>query len=98
MFMALPTGYGKSWCHLPGASSERLERIEETSIVGTVSPLVALMKDKVHLYSSKGASATYINWERLQTARGVTEGRYQLVYFSPHAVSQKWKETLTGEP
>ena len=102
VFVALPTGYGKSLCYvcLPGAF-DRLRSAEKTSIVVIVSPLVALMKDQVALYSSKGVSAAYISRETdYEMARGVTEGRYQLVYFSPESLlcSRKWRETLTEEP
>ena len=85
---------------LPG-TFDRLKRVEKTSIVVIISPLVALMKDQVALYSSNGTSAAYISQEtEYEMARGVTEGRYQLVYFSPKSLlcSQKWGETLTGKP
>ena len=62
VFVALPTGYGNSLCYicLPGEFN-RLKTSEKTSIVVIVSPLVALMKDQVALYSSKGVSAAYIS-------------------------------------
>ena len=54
VFVALPTGYGKSLCF--AAPCVRLaERSRETVIV--VSPLVALMKEQAASFSSKRISA-----------------------------------------
>ena len=62
VFMALPTGYGKSLCYgcLPGAF-DRLRRSKAKSIVVVISPLVALMKDQVNNFASKGLSAGYVS-------------------------------------
>ena len=52
VFVALPTGYGKSLCYccLPYVY-DRLRSVEKQSIVVVVSPLVALMKDQGGLVS-----------------------------------------------
>ena len=60
------------------------------------------MKDQVaYLYSSKvSLQVRCLRETDNEMERGMTEGRYQLVYFSPESVlaSQKWKEISTEEP
>ena len=57
VFVALPTGYGKSLCFglLPRVF-DLLRGVEEQSVVIVVSPLVALMKEQAASLSSKRAS------------------------------------------
>ena len=61
MFVALPTGYGKSLCYccLPSVF-DRVRSVEEQSIVVVVCPLTALMKDQVAVCHSKGLTAGYV--------------------------------------
>ena len=66
VFVALPTGYGKSLCYccLPRVF-DRVRSVEEQFIV--VSPLTALMKDQVAVCHSKGLTAGYViadRWSR----------------------------------
>ena len=60
MFVVLPTGYGKSLCYgcLPAAFDSL--RSEVKSVVIVISPLVALMKDQVKVFQSKGLPAGYV--------------------------------------
>ena len=60
-------GYGKSLCYgcLPGAF-DRLRRSKAKSIVVVISPLVALMKDQVNNFASKGLSAGYVSEDSSQ--------------------------------
>ena len=55
VFVALPTGYGKSLCYccLPRVV-DLVRSVEKQSIVVVVSPLIALMKDQVAACHSKG--------------------------------------------
>ena len=55
IFVSLPTGSGKTWCYsvLPWASDILRERLN-CSIIVVVSPLVALMKDQVAIFTAKG--------------------------------------------
>ena len=54
VFVSLPMGYGKSLCYaaLPCAF-DNLQKRERRSIVVVVSPLIALMKDRVSAYSAR---------------------------------------------
>ena len=55
VFVALPTGYGKSLCYgcLPGAF-DILRKTERKSIAIVISPLNSLMNNQVASFSSKG--------------------------------------------
>ena len=55
VFVSLPTGYGKSLCYaaLPYAF-DQLGETCKSSIVIVVSPLIALMKDQVTGYGTRG--------------------------------------------
>ena len=68
VFVALPTGYGKSLCYccLPRVF-DRVRSVEEQSIVVVVSPLTALINDQVAVCHSKGLTAGYViadRWSR----------------------------------
>ena len=102
VFVALPTGYGKSLCYAALPCAFDCVRSVQGSIALIVSPLLALMKDQVAVYSSKGLAAAYVSSEpenRLMR-QGVLEGRYQLVFISPESLfaSGKWREMLQEEP
>ena len=103
VFVALPTGYGKSLCYscLPYVFDLIMCK-EKQSIVVVVSPLVALMKDQVDSCTAKGLSAAYVSAEpgNENMNQGVLEGRYQLVFLSPEALffSRRWREMLREEP
>ena len=90
VFVALPTGYGKSLCYccLPYVF-DRLKSVEKQSIVVVVSPLVALMKDQVAGCSPMGFNAGYVNAEpgNEDMQRGVLGGKCQLVFMSPESLS-----------
>ena len=62
MFVALPTGYGKSLCYccLPRVVDLVRSVEKQSSIVVVVSPLIALMKDQVAACHSKGLTAGYV--------------------------------------
>ena len=90
---------------LPGASV-RLKSAEKTSIVFIVSPLVTLMKNQVEKLSkskisqkSKSQVAHISRETDYEMARGVAEGRYQLVYSGPESLlgSRKCEQSLTAE-
>ena len=102
VFVALPTGYGKSLCYgcLPGAF-DILRKTEKMSIVIVISPLISLMNDQVSSFSSKGVSAAFINEASSHEMKlGVLSGDYQLVFFSPESLlsRKRWGELLRHEP
>lgn len=65
VFVALPTGYGKSLCYaaLPFAFDCVRSVSKPSSIVLVVSPLLVLMKDQVSIYSLKGLTSAYVSSE-----------------------------------
>ena len=97
VFVILPTGYGKSLCFacLPGAFD--LFKGTTGSIVVVVTPLIAIMEDMVQVFSSKGLRAAHLSKDMIddEVRKGVIDGEYQLVFFSPEALlSQKWRKLL----
>ena len=77
----MPTRMGKSLCYQVPALC-----LDGLTIV--VSPLIALMKDQVDGLVELGVDATFINSslakeERLARYRGISEGRYRLLYVTP---------------
>jgi len=79
--LVLPTGGGKSLCfQAPALMTEGLAVV--------VSPLISLMKDQVDTLVGNGVSAACYNSsmpseQKSEVARGVREGRYQLLYVAP---------------
>ena len=67
VFVALPTGYGKSLCYAalpPAFDLKKFGSIElKQSIVIVVSPQTALIKDQVTSYSAKGLSVRFVTHE-----------------------------------
>ena len=85
--VSLPTGYGKSLCYgcLPVAFGSL--RSDSKSIVIVISPLVALVKDQVKNFESKGLAAGYVpEGSSHEMKLGVLSGAFQLVFFSPDAI------------
>ena len=104
VFVALPTGYGKSLCYmlLPlGLVFDNLRSARKKSMVVVVSPLIALMEDQVASYSAKGLKSTFIDSESdSDTKQSVSDGVYQIVLFSPEALisNRRWRNMLREEP
>lgn len=82
VFISLPTGYGKRFCYgcLPTVF-KGLGRKEAIAIV--VSPLMALMKDQVQAFQSKGVSAGMVSRESEEDILG---GKLSLVFISPETL------------
>jgi ATP-dependent DNA helicase RecQ len=91
--VVMPTGGGKSLCYqLPALVLEGMTLV--------VSPLIALMKDQVDGLTAKGISAAAIHSalgesELDDRIRGMTQGRYRLVYIAPERFrSEKFLRAL----
>ena len=90
VFVSLPTGYGKSLCFavLPRLF-DMLRGAVRKSIVVVVSPLIALMKDQVATFSSKGIHAAYVSDKEDcsgEMRRRMRKGEYEVLYVSPEAL------------
>lgn len=102
VFVALPTGYGKSICYysLP-IVFDRIRKVSNKSIVVVVSPLIALMEDQVKHCLLHGVSASYVSSDMVRSMRRqILEGQYQIVFISPEALftGRNWREMLKEEP
>ena len=102
VFVSLPTGYGKSLCYaaLPYAFDE-LRATDTPSIVVVVSPLIALMKDQVAVYSARGLKVGCVTGESSSEEKSqVVKGNFQLVFFSPESLlsGHRWRKLLQVEP
>ena len=87
VFVVLPTGYGKSLCYacIP-TTFDTLCGVNKHSIVVVVvvTPLIALMKDQVAIFTSEGVSATYVGCETVTSKmeQAIMQGSYQLILIS----------------
>ena len=99
VFVALPTGFGKSFCYavLPLVFDDWLGRPPSTSIVICVSPLLSLMQDQKGKFTPRGLVTEFVGegQSRLQLEK-VDAGLCQLVYISPESLlyNQHWRELL----
>ena len=89
VFVALPTGFGKSLCYgcLPRVFNKLSKQESKKSIVIVVSPLVALMADQVDVFKRKGMSAVSV--ERDTNPAAILRGEYELVFISPEQLLKK---------
>lgn len=89
----MPTGGGKSLCY-------QMPAIMRDGVTLVVSPLIALMKDQVDAMHRHQIRATLINSslgmeEQFDRVRGISEGRYDLVYVAPERFrSRRFVEAL----
>jgi len=84
VFVALSTGFGKGVCYSCLPVVYDILRSKKNSIVIVVSQLVAIMKDQMSTFTSKGIQAAcFISNISYEVKTGVEEGQYQLVFFSP---------------
>ena len=99
VFVALPTGSGKSLCYsiLPRAfDAMRPEQLHQ-SVAIVVSPLISLMKDQVRAMMERNLTAAYVGGANSdEEIRNVCEGEYQLVYMSPESLlkDSTWRDML----
>ena len=99
VFVALPTGYGKSFCYaLLPLVFDRLRAATHKSIVICVSPLTALMADQREKFTTKGIAAEFVGelQQDINAMDNVRTGQCQLVYISPESIlrNPQWREML----
>ncbi len=95
VFVALPTGFGKSLCYgcLPGVY-DNLNNVKG-SIVAVISPLLSLMTDQVARFNKMGLNTSMVSGSGMteEETRLAVAGHYQLLFITPEAIveSRKWK-------
>ena len=102
VFVALPTGYGKSLCYqiLPILFDALRGHPTQTSIIVVVTPLTSIMKDQISSLESKQLSAVHVTSAVGKSEENaILEGKYGVVYFSPEQLlrQSKWREMLRSE-
>jgi len=102
VFVALPTGYGKSLCYriLPTVFERlrnmmRNEECRSTTII-VISRLVALMKDQVDFFTSKGLKAVKAEGFTKEKYEDNINGKCHLIFISPEVIlsQHKWRKLL----
>jgi bloom syndrome protein len=99
VFVALPTGYGKSFCYaLLPAVFDHLRSSNEASIVICVSPLTALMMEQRAKFTVRGISTDFVGelQQDVDAMEGVKKGNIQLLFISPESLlsNPQWREML----
>ena len=91
IFVALPTGYGKTICYccLPMVYDQLKGRTGSIAVI--ISPLIALMNDQVHKLTTASELSCARIGQSSDDDRKIMDGKYQLVYVSPEALLSKWK-------
>jgi len=102
VFIALPTGYGKSYCYgLLPLVFDHLRSRPASSIVVCVSPLTALMMEQRTKFSMKGISSEFVGelQQDLDALRGVKKGQSQILFISPESLlrNAQWRGTLLSD-
>jgi len=98
VFVALPTGHGKSFCFvlLPLVFDRILGR--SGSIVLCVSPLTSLMMEQRSKYGKLGISFEFVGelQQDIESMNSVQKGLVQLLFVSPESLisNPQWREML----
>ena len=83
VFVALPTGYGKTYCYsLLPLAFDYLRESQHPSIAICVSPLTALMMEQRAKMSTKGVASEFVGelQQDVDALEGVKKGQFQLLY------------------
>ena len=96
VFVALPTGSGKSLCYwiLPSLFKILFKKDRSTIIV--ISPLDALMKDQETSISQLGVKAIVANDANEDELEHIKEGLYEVIFVSPERLltHSDWRDML----
>ena len=69
---------------------DKLRKTKDRSITLVVSPLISLMKDQVHAMNRRSVRSVYVG-DVDDNRTEISEGKYQLVFVSPEALSTDMK-------
>ena len=101
VFVSILTGEGKSLCYAVLPWTVDLLEGGKGSIVVVVSPLIALMKEQVVKYRSKGLKAQFVGsgQTNAKSEEEVESGQCQLVFISPEALMcvLRWREMFRNQ-
>lgn len=99
VFVALPTGYGKSMIYgmLPRVFD--ILRNTSKSTILVVSPLIGLMSDQVASFAARGIPAVHVSDKHKLDERvkeDIQGGKFRIVLISPEALFSglEWKQVL----
>ena len=101
VFVALPTGYGKSLIYsvLPWMFNlkKQVNQDEIYSMIIVVSPLESLMKDQVQSLCKLGITATYVGSSVKRES--ILKGEYEVLFISPESLLTKkvWREMIKND-
>ena len=98
VFVALPTGYGKSICFAILPLVFNALRGNPGSIVVCVSPLTALMMEQRAKFSIRGLVTEFIGelQQDVEAMANVKKGTVQLLYVSPESIlsNPQWRDMI----
>ena len=92
VFVAIPTGGGKSLCYslLPAVFDRIRGNVTPQCLAIVVSPLVALIQDQVRGLTGRGVSAVHLKSSEDDDFSDMCNGMYHVLFISP--------ETLLRDP
>ena len=96
VFVALPTGSGKSVCYWILPSLFKILCNKDRSTVVVISPLDALMKDQERSVSQLGVKVIVASDASEEQLEDIKKGLYELVFVSPERLltHTEWRDML----
>ena len=98
VFVALPTGYGKTVCYgaLPGIFDQI--HLQDHSIIVVVSPTKSLIEDQMQSFNKIGLTCAYVGDTQLDR-KLVHCGGYQIVFMSSELLlaRKEWRDMIKNE-
>ena len=100
IFVVLPTGFGKTACFacLPYAFDVYGKRSDGNhSIIIVISPLTALITDRVQSLVSRNVPAGFLDAESSSVVKqNVVNGMYSILFMSPELLVNKWRSLFSS--